>query len=458
MPRKVTFSSAGFSHRAANGRVPEPVDPPRPRLPPMVQTLLFARYRHLWFPRLRRVYGEVFSLDLVAPIRHRVVVLARPEDVDEVFGGSVDVLHAGAGNAVLRPVMGDRSVLLTDEDEHRRARRMLLPAFSGPALRTYEEVIRTVAVAEIEQWPVGEAFRAHHRMRELALEVVCRLVLGVTEQARLAELRPLVRQFTNIGQITLLGLSHPKLSRLRPWRHYVSLRQKLDEWIDAQVANRRTAADHPTDVLSHLLQAAESAEGGGFNEVELRDQLVTLLLAGHETTATGLAWTLHELSRHPLHLRTAQRAADEGDDACLTAVVQETLRHKPVIYQVARCLTEPLTLAGYRIAAGTTVMPAIGLVHLDPTHHERPETFCPERFLDRRPPSPAWIPFGGGARRCPGAGFAVQEATIVLREVLARYDLRPDRARPETPRPRQVTQVPARGARIVVSRRENGGS
>ncbi len=398
----------------------------------------------------------MFWLDLAAPIRHNVVVLARQEEINEVFGGPVDVLHAGAGNTVLRPIMGDHSVLLTDEDEHRRLRRLLLPAFSSPALRTYEDMMRSVAVAEIDRWPVGEVFCAHHRIRELTLEVIGRLILGVTAQAQLTALRPLMRRLTDINQMTLLGLCHAKLRRLRPWRQYLSVRQRLDELIDAQVAHRRMAADNRIDVLSHLLQAGHRADGGGLSDAELRDQLVTLLLAGHETTATGLAWALHELSRSPEHLRRAQRAADEGDDAHLTAVFQETLRRKPVIYQVARCLTEPFTIAGYRLPAGTTVMPAIGLVHLDPTHHEQPEAFCPERFLDGQPRSLAWIPFGGGVRRCPGAGFALLEATIVLREVLTRYDLRPDRSRPETACPRQVTHGPARGARLVVAPRGNG--
>ncbi|WP_372411416.1 cytochrome P450 [Streptomyces luteireticuli] len=430
-----------------------PARPPGPRLPPLVQTLLFVRCRDRWFPRLRRTYGDVFSLDLAAPVRRPVVILARQEDVDEIFGGPVGVLHAGEGNAVLRPVMGDRSLLLADGDEHRRARRLLLPAFSGPALRAYEDTMRTAAVAEVERWPVGQVFGAHRRMRDLTLEVISRLVLGVTAQERLAELRPLTRRLTDMGQLTMLGLSHPYLSRLRPWRRYLDVRRRLDALIDAQAADRRAAPDDGNDVLAHLLRATASPDGGGFGDAELRDQLVTLLLAGHETTATGLAWVLHELSRHPEQLRRAQRAADEGDDAHLTAVVKETLRRRPVVYQVARCLTEPFTVAGYRLPRGTTVMPAIGLVHDDPARQERPDAFRPERFLDGRSPSPAWIPFGGGARRCPGAGFALLEATVVLREVLTRYDLHPDRPRPEASCSRQVTHVPARGARIVVSRR-----
>ncbi|KNB54006.1 cytochrome P450 [Streptomyces caatingaensis] len=450
MPGKSTSSPDG----ASTGRA----RPPGPRLPAPVQTLLFVRCRDRWFPRLRRAYGDVFALDLAAPVRHRVVILARREHVDEVFGGPTDVLHAGKGNAVLRPVMGGRSVLLTDGDEHRRVRRLLLPALSVPALRAYEETMRAVAAAEVERWPVGEVFPAHRRMRELTLEVISRVVLGVTSQARLAELRPLTRRLTDMGQLTLLGLSHPHLARLRPWRRLLAVRRRLDALIDAQVAERRAALEEGDDVLSHLLRAAAAPHGDGFDGAELRDQLVTLLLAGHETTATGLAWALHELGRRPEQLRRAQRAADEGDDAYLTAVVKETLRRRPVVYQVARCLTEPLTVAGHRLPAGTTVMPAIGLVHGDPAHHERPEDFRPERFLGGPAPSPAWIPFGGGARRCPGAGFALLEATVVLREVLTRYDLRPDRARPEASRSRQVTHVPARGARIVVSRRGGGAA
>ncbi|MEU2872715.1 cytochrome P450 [Streptomyces olivoreticuli] len=428
--------------------------PPGVRLPAVVQTLLFARYRHRLFPLLRRRYGDVFTLRLTAPTRH-LVILAGQEDIRTVFAGPVEVLHAGEGNAIMGPALGDHSVLLTDEHEHRRARRLLTPAFTGTALRGYQDMVVELTRAEVERWPEGQAFGAHRRMRTLTLEVILQVVFGVTDRARLAALRPLVRGLADIGPVTLLGLPYPVLRRVGPWRRYVSCQRRVDGLLYAEIADRRRAADlhSRTDVLSRLLQAAQSEPGGGFTDPELRDQLITLLLAGHETTATALAWALHELARRPEQLRRAQQAADEGDDAYLTAVAKEALRLKPVVHEVARRLTEPLTVGGYRLPAGATVMPAIGLVQSDPAHHDDPDSFRPERFLDGQPPANTWIPFGGGARRCLGAGFALLEATVALRETLVRYDIRPERPEPEAQRAHHVTLVPGRGARVVVTRR-----
>jgi cytochrome P450 family 135 len=203
------------------------------------------------------------------------------------------------------------------------------------------------------------------------------------------------------------------------------------------------------DVLSSLLTAA----GDELTDLELRDQMITLLLAGHETTATALAWSFHELARRPAILRAAQQAADDGDDAYLEAVAKEAMRRRPVIQNVARKLTEPIEVAGYRLPAGTVVAPSIALVHKDPAVHDGPKDFRPERFLGKQPEAGTWIPFGGGVRRCIGAGFSLQEAVAVLREALTRYDIHAEHARPEFPKPRNVTLVPGRGARIVVTER-----
>ncbi|AQT71351.1 MULTISPECIES: cytochrome P450 [unclassified Streptomyces] len=429
--------------------------PPGPRLPAVVQTLLFAQYRHRLFPYLKRRHGDVFTLRLTAPTRH-LVILTRQEDIRTVFGGPVEVLHAGEGNAIMGPALGEHSVLLTDEAEHRRSRRLLMPAFTGAALVGYREMVGELTRAEVESWPEGTVFGSHERMQALTLEVILQVVFGVTDEARLRRMRPLVRGIADIGPVTLLGLPYPLLARFGPWRRHIGLQRRLDELLYAEIGRRRRAADlhSRTDVLSRLLQAAQTEEaGGGFSDVELRDQLITLLLAGHETTATGLAWALHELVRRPEQLRRAQRAADEGDDAYLTAVAKEALRLKPVVYEVARQLTQPLTVGGYRLPAGATVMPAIGMVQSDPAYHDQPDRFRPERFLDGQPPANTWIPFGGGARRCIGAGFALLEATVALREVLRRYEIRPDRPAPERQKAHHVTLIPSRGARLVVSRR-----
>ncbi|MFG2994502.1 cytochrome P450 [Streptomyces sp. NPDC048257] len=443
VPAAVTAAGGGSTKR-----------PPGLRLPAVVQTLLFAQYRHKLFPVLRRRHGDVFTLRLTTPTRH-LVILTRQEDIRTVFGGPVDVLHAGEGNAIMGPALGDHSVLLTDEDEHRRARRLLMPAFTGAALAGYRQMVGELTKAEVDGWPEETVFSSHRRMQALTLEVILQVVFGVTEEARLRRMRPLVRGIADIGPVTLLGLPYPLLQRFGPWRRHIALQRGLDELLYAEITGRRRAADlhSRTDVLSRLLQAAENEEGGGFTDPELRDQLITLLLAGHETTATGLAWALHELVREPEQLRRAQRAADEGDDAYLTAVAKEALRLKPVVYEVARQLTKPLTVGGYRLPAGATVMPAIGMVQSDPAYHHQPDEFRPERFLDGQPPAHTWIPFGGGARRCIGAGFALLEATVALREVLQRYDIRPDRPAPEEQKAHHVTLIPARGARLVVSRR-----
>ncbi|MFI7358414.1 cytochrome P450 [Streptomyces avidinii] len=428
--------------------------PPGLRLPAVVQTLLFAQYRHKLFPVLRRRHGDIFTLRLTTPTRH-LVILTKQEDIKTVFGGPVDVLHAGEGNAIMGPALGDHSVLLTDEGEHRRSRRLLMPAFTGAALAGYQQMVGELTRAEVESWPEETVFSSHERMQALTLEVILQVVFGVTDEARLTRMRPLVRGIADIGPITLLGLPYPLLQRFGPWRRHTDLQRGLDTLLYAEITDRRRAADlhSRTDVLSRLLQAAENEEGGGFTDAELRDQLITLLLAGHETTATGLAWALHELVRRPDQLRRAQRAADEGDDAYLTAVAKEALRLKPVVYEVARQLTKPLTVGGYRLPAGATVMPAIGMVQSDPAYHDQPDEFRPERFLDGQPPAHTWIPFGGGARRCIGAGFALLEATVALREVLQRYEIRPDRPAPEEQKAHHVTLIPSRGARLVVSRR-----
>ncbi|MFB7633421.1 cytochrome P450 [Streptomyces sp. NPDC056149] len=448
-------TTAGTEAPAATGGLTRP---PGLRLPAVVQTLLFSECRHWLFPLLKRRYGEVFTLRLTTPTRH-LVILSRPEDIKTVFAGPVEVLHAGEGNAIMGPALGDHSVLLIDEDEHRRARRLLMPAFTGAALRGYEDMVTKLTRAEVERWPEERAIGSHRRMQALTLEVILQVVFGVTDEQRLQQLRPLVRGIADIGPVTLLGLPYPLLQRVGPWRRHVSLQRRLDKLLYAEIADRRRAADlhSRTDVLSRLLQA-EGAEGSQpgenrFTDPEMRDQLITLLLAGHETTATGLAWALHELVRDPAELARARKAADEGDEAYLTAVAKEALRLKPVVYEVARQLSAPLTVGGYRLPAGSTVMPAIGLVQSDPRHHEQPDAFRPERFLDGQPPANTWIPFGGGARRCIGAGFALMEATVVLRELLQRYDLRPDRPEPEAQRAHHVTLIPKRGARVVVTRR-----
>jgi cytochrome P450 len=425
--------------------------PPGIRLPVLVQTLLFGQFRAALLPLVRRRYGDIFTLRL-APANRQVVLLSRPADIKTVFSGPNTVFHAGEGNAILGPIMGEHSVLLVDEEQHRRVRKLLMPAFHGSALRGYQDLVARLAKAEVDRWPTGRVFRSHGRMHALTLEIILQVVFGVTDADRLAALRPLVRRIVGVGPLIMLGWFNPRLQGIGPWRRYAAVQRELDRQLYALIAERRTADDlaDRDDVLSRLLRTTDEEAGDPLTDAELRDQLVTLLLAGHETTATALAWALHELARRPGQLRAAQRAADEHDEEYLTAVAKETLRLRPVIYEVARKLTEPVEVGGYRLPAGAVVAPAIGLVQTDPRNHREPDEFRPDRFLHGQPPANTWIPFGGGVRRCLGAGFSLLEASVVLGEVLRRFDISTDQQRPERQRARNITLVPARGARIVV--------
>lgn len=423
--------------------------PPGSRLPTLVQTFLFAGHRKSYFPRLRARYGDVFTIRLV-PGSRVVVVLSRPDHIREVFSTPPSIVHAGEGNTALEPIMGKHSLLLVDDDDHVRMRRQLMPAFNGAALRGYSELIARLARDEVENWPIEKSFRLHDRMRRLTLEVILQVVFGVTDSDRLDRLRPLVEKVVSVRPIIMLGGFYPALLKLPPWRTFLRAQEQVDEILYDEIARRRDDPElaERNDVLSKLLAA------GTWSDVELRDQLVTLLLAGHETTATALAWAFHELSRMPDQLRTAQQEADDGNDAYLEAIAKESLRLHPVVYQVGRRLTETTDLAGYRLPRGTTLMAAIGLVQCDEQNFPQVTEFRPDRFLGDNPPAPGtWIPFGGGTRRCIGAGFSLLEATEILRASLSRYDVRPVRPEPEKAEPRNVTLVPSRGCEIIATPR-----
>jgi len=426
--------------------------PPGSKLPSLVQTILFLTARRQTHTHWRRKYGDVFTSQLAG--RRLVVTLSRPEHVRQVFAGSPTIFHAGQGNALLAPVMGDHSVLVTDEDEHLRTRKLLMPAFNGAALRGYGDLMTEIAVDDVAHWPTGRPFAVHPRMNAVTLEIILRVVFGMSDGPRRTDLRPRIRQISEIGPLTVLGWSYPKLGKYGPWKRNWDNLRAADRLLYAEIADRRAAGaagelTDRDDVLSRLLKAA----GAELSDAELRDQMITLLLAGHETTATALAWSFHELARRPAIQRKAQQAADDGDTNYLEAVAKEAMRRRPVIQNVARMLTEPTEIAGYRLPAGTVVAPSISLVHRDATVHEDPDGFRPERFLGKQPEAGTWIPFGGGVRRCLGAGFSLQEAVAVLREALTRYDLRAERQREEFPKPRNITLVPARGARIVATPR-----
>ncbi len=437
--------------RPFGARGATPVDttglPPGPAWPQLLQSAALLRFRHRFVPYLHRRYGDAFTLRLI-PDGRPIVIFTRPEAIKQIFAGDPEVFHAGKGNAILGPIMGEHSLLLVDGAEHKRARKLLMPAFSGQALKGYQDLVTGLAKTEVGSWRPGEAFRSLDRMNALTLEVILRVVFGVTDESRLARLRPLVNATVDVSPVVLLGWGVPRLQKYGVWRRAVETSYALDRLVYAEIAERRASPDlaDRTDVLSQLIRVDDG--GDRLSDTELRDQLVTLLLAGHETTATALAWPLYEIGSDPRQRARARTAVRTGDDAWLEAVVKESMRLHPVIPMVVRTLMEPASIDGLQLPRGTTVAASILLSHARPQSHPDPGAFRPERFLGGSPPPNTWIPFGGGVRRCIGAGFSQMEAVAVLREVFTTYDAQA--AGRDTPKVRNITSVPRQGARIVV--------
>jgi cytochrome P450 len=402
-----------------------------------------------------RRFGDMFTLR----ITHEGiwVFLTHPDAVKQVFTGDPRLLHAGEANIVLLPVLGRQSVLLLDEQEHMAQRKLMLPSFHGPRMRRYEAVMAEVAGREIERWPLGSPLSAWPTMQAITLEVILRTVFGVQDGERLSRLGDALRHVLAWGtrpqRLALLAAIGPRrIADLRVFRHVL---EPADHLLYEEIRRRRAAPDleERDDVLSLLLQARHD-DGSPMSDKELRDELMTLLVAGHETSATSLAWALEALVRHPAALARLREEVDAGEDAYLDAVIQETLRLRPVIALVLRRLTEPMEIGGRLLPAGATVAPCIYLLHRRPDVYPNPRAFRPERFLEQPPGTYTWIPFGGGVRRCLGASFAQFEMKVVLRELISRLELRAARPRGERRVRRAIIFAPERGGEIVAARRE----
>jgi cytochrome P450 len=429
--------------------------PPGPRMPPLAQAARVSAAPYGWMSKRRERYGNVFSSHF--PFFGRVVYVADPALVKQVFTGDPVVFHAGEANATaLGDALGENSLLTLDEERHMSQRKLLLPPFHGQAVARYAETIAAAAAAEVERWPVGKPFALRPRMQVITLEVILRAVFGVRDGERMDLFR---RRIPPLGELNSvldwLPFMQRDLGGLSTAARFRKALAAVDELIYAEIADRRVTHDAEArdDVLS-LLLAARHDDGSPMSDVELRDELLTLLTAGHETTATGLSWAFERLLRTP---RVMQRALESLDDHdYLDAVVKETLRVRPVVVDVARKLTREIEVAGWLLPAGTLVLPAIAAIHMRPDLYPEPHEFRPERFLDDGAQSYAWIPFGGGVRRCIGASFAQVEMRVVLREVLSRVRLRAPSNAPERAKIRHVTVVPARGCRVVVEERLGG--
>ena len=426
--------------------------PPGPSLPVPLQTLRWLRRPLPFVLRCRERYGDVFTVR-IAPTEGPWVMLADPDAVKEVFTGPPDALLAGEGNEILAPVLGARSVLVLDGREHLAQRKLLLPPFHGERMQRYGDLMGSIAEREVASWPRGTPFALQPRMQALTLEVIIRAVFGVREGERLDALRHALRRLLEIITMpaAFLGVAvfGARMARVPPAS--TALRA-VDDLIYAEIADRRRVhdLDERDDILSLLLQASHE-DGSPMTDAELRDELVTLLVAGHETTATALSWSLERLVRHPDKLARLSDEVAAGEDAYLEAVVHETLRLRPVVPVVLRRLARPLRIGGYDLPAGVKVAPSILLIHRRPDVYPEPHRFLPERFLERPPGTYTWIPFGGGVRRCLGAAFALFEMRIALATVVRDAHLRAADPASERIGRRAITLVPARGAEVVAA-------
>jgi cytochrome P450 family 135 len=426
--------------------------PPGPPLPAAVQAGL------IWLDPIRfvqdchRRYGDVFAVRI--PVIGTLVFLADRDHIRMVTRGDPAIFHAGEAAAPLAQVVGTRSLLILDEDKHRRSRGLMLPAFHGDSVRRQVAEMIAITAEEVAQWPVAEQFPLHPRMQRLTLEVILRTVIGVHDQRRLAALRAAMPPMLEIGSPVELIPPPEVLLRFGMWRRRAQRRAAALTLLTDEITRCRAdpQLDQRTDALAMLVRSTDST-GAQIPDDELVDQLVTLLLAGHDTTATALSWAFERLTRHPeLLARTAQAAVD-GDDAWLDAVCKESLRVRPVVFEFGRKLTTDLQLGGYHIPAGVILAPSINLVHHSSRYYPEPDEFQPQRFLDRRPDPAVWLPFGGGVRRCLGATFAQVEMRTVLREILCKVELAATTAPDEPVRARHVTMVPRQGALVTVRRR-----
>ncbi len=445
--------------------------PPGPRAPAFLQTLAWSLAPTWVMDRCARRIGDAFTLTF-SPSGMKLVLISDPQDVKTLFTAPPELAPSATGNSPIRPVMGERSVLVLTGAEHMRQRKLLLPPFHGERMREYEQTIVDATRADMASWPRGKPMHLQERTRAITLEVILRAVFGV-EAERMDSMRDAIAGLlAPMNSLRIVWLALRRMSLERPTGAIGRALDRLDETIYAELARRRVQQDlgERTDILSLLLQARDE-DGQPMTDDELRDELVTLLLAGHETTATSVAWAIERLVRHPQKLARLVAEIDAGPDGgerYAMAVVNETLRVRPVVPIVGRILSEDFELGGRLLPAGTRVMPSIYLTNRNPRVYDAPAEFRPERFLDDTPDTFAWIPFGGGIRRCIGASFAQLEMKLMLRTMLGELQpslpavrlplRRPARGRAaadgaaprgELIRRRAITLVPGRGARVV---------
>jgi cytochrome P450 len=400
--------------------------------------------------RCRARYGNRFTIRL--PEQPPFVMISDPEEIKQIFMAPPDVLHPGEGARILEPIVGRNSVILLDEKPHLEQRKLLLPAFHGDKMHALRDLMAELAEREVESWPVGEPVELHPRFQALTLDIILRSVFGIETGSRLETLR---RQMTEILEFgTSIVSVNPRFQRTflgrGPYARLLEVQKQANELVYAQIDERRASGQLGNDVLSMLLEARHE-DGSEMSREEIRDELMTALVAGHETSASALGFAFDRLARHPAALARLHEELDAGNgDAYLTAVIYETLRQRPVLPQAEpRLVKKPIKIGDWDYEPGVVLAASGWLVHHDPEIYPEPFAFRPERFLDESPGTYTWIPFGGGRRRCLGASFSMVEMKVVTRKALSHLTLEPANDLDRTRR-RAITISPRGGARTVL--------
>lgn len=422
--------------------------PPSAPLPVQAQTIAFWRRPHAYLAWCRRRYGPTFTVRAVgmAPL----VFFSDPQDIKAIVRAPPDALHPGAGASVIAPLVGDGSFMLAEGDTHLAGRRKVLPAFAHAKVQQHTEMICNTAQSEIARWPRDRPVALHPYLRALSLRIILQTIFPSTKPTDELH-RLLIAMLSVTGS---LALQEPQLRVSPPWRgiwrRFLSHRMCVNELLERLIQEEAHAGAHESGLLALMLNPNIQQH----DPVQLREDLMSVILAGHETTASELAWALQLLAHNP---PVAARLADSiavGDDSYLKATVYEVLRHRPVfLFTIPRVCNRPYELGGRTYLPPEQLVGCIHLMHHDPTLYEHPDRFQPERFLATEPPSPIWMPWGGGRKRCPGHHLATLEMQIVIRAVVEAVEILPAQARIEPAHWRSVIVTPGGGCRVTLRSR-----
>jgi len=424
--------------------------PKHPSQPRPLQTWHFARRTPGYLTGLNAELGDVFGIHFQ---KYPWTVFTHPDAIKEIFTAPASALRAGEGNEILGPPLGQHSLLLLDGDEHMRQRRMLLPSFHGEKLAMQKAAMERVSEEVVAKFPVGKPFALREQMQEIALEVIMEVVLGLDSSGAqhdflsksTADILEWIGVPWRLVATGMLGPKHRIITRM-----FKPMLAPLDAGIYELIAQRRQATDldERSDILSMMLLATDE-DGNPMTDAEVRDEIVTLIVAGHETTSTALAWAFERLTRDPAGLKRLEDESRTDQTEWSDAVAKEALRLRPVLDFVVRRVAEPIEIAGYSFEPGEFLAPAIKLVHLREDIYPNATAFKPERWLDTKPGTYTWIPFGGGVRRCIGFSFAMAEMDVVMRAVARNVHLEPV-GDEEKIVSRFITSSPARGGEVLV--------